>query len=41
VLYTDHVNGTRASGDQFWWQANDSLHDKAEETDEFGRALAH
>jgi hypothetical protein len=40
VLYSDH-NGTRANDDQFWWQASDSLHDKAEETDEFGRALAN
>jgi hypothetical protein len=40
VLYTDHINGIRASDDQFWWQASDLLHDKAEETDEFGKALA-
>jgi FG-GAP repeat len=38
VLYSDQ-NGLRASDDQFWWQANDSLHDKAEEADQFGRAL--
>jgi FG-GAP repeat len=40
VLYSDR-NGLRAIDDQFWWQASDSLHDKAEEVDEFGRALAH
>ena len=40
VLYGD-PSGLRASGDQFWWQASDSLHDMAEEQDRFGRALAH
>jgi hypothetical protein len=39
VLYSD-PNGLRASDDQFWWQASDSLHDSAEEADSFGSALA-
>jgi hypothetical protein len=39
VLYS-YPDGLSAINDQFWWQANDSLHGKAEETDEFGRALA-
>jgi FG-GAP repeat len=39
VLYSDQ-NGLRANDDQFWWQASDSLHDSAEETDQFGKALA-
>jgi hypothetical protein len=41
VLYSDHVYGTRASDDQFWWQASDALHDKAEDADLFGSALAN
>jgi hypothetical protein len=39
VLYSDE-RGLRASDDQFWSQASDSLHDSAEEYDSFGAALA-
>jgi FG-GAP repeat len=39
VLYSDE-RGLRASDDQFWSQASDSLHDSAEALDEFGAALA-
>jgi hypothetical protein len=39
VLYSDE-RGLRASDDQFWWQASDSLHDSAEEFDSFGEILA-
>ncbi len=39
VLYGDPRTGLRASDDQFWWQASDSLHNSAEEFDLFGDAL--
>lgn len=40
VLYGNEF-GVRPSGDQFWWQASDSLHDSAENNDQFGIVLAH
>jgi hypothetical protein len=39
VLYGDGY-GLRQSDDQFWWQASDSLHDHAEDEDQFGYTFA-
>jgi hypothetical protein len=41
VLYGGGPRGLNAADDdQFWWEANDSLHESADDYDEFGTALA-
>jgi hypothetical protein len=34
------ASGLTATGNQFWWQRSDNLHDSGEPADSFGRALA-
>jgi hypothetical protein len=42
VLYGGGPRGLNAADDdQFWWEAADSLHESADQDDEFGKALAH
>lgn len=39
VIYASDA-GLSSAGDQFWWQACDSLHDSADDSDRFGYVLA-
>jgi FG-GAP repeat len=41
VLYGQKRGLNAADNDQFWWEADDSLHESADESDHFGEALAH